>query len=85
MKYYELGTLYTILPERRREGTLALEQQIQWAEDITSALLHVISVPRSFYSDPRMDNIILSANSETAVLIDFKQSRKIYNWAPTET
>ena len=37
MKFYEFGTLYTILPERRCEGTLALEQQIQWAKDITSA------------------------------------------------
>ena len=87
MKYYELGTLYSILPERRREGTLALEQQTQWAKDITSALMHVISVPGNFYSDLRMDNIVLSANSdgsETAVLIDFEQSRNIYNWAPPE-
>lgn len=87
MKYYELGTLYTILPQRRREGTLALEQQIQWAKDITSALMHVISVPGNFYSDLRMDNIVLSANSdgsETAMLIDFEQSRNVYNWAPPE-
>ena len=87
MKYYGLGTLYSILPERRREGTLALEQQTQWAKDITSALMHVISVPGNFYSDLRMDNIVLSANSdgsETAVLIDFEQSRNIYNWAPPE-
>ena len=87
MKYYELGTLYTILPERSREGTLALEHQIQWAKDITSALMHVISVPGNFYSDLRMDNIVLSANSDgsaTAVLIDFEQSRNVYNWAPPE-
>ena len=87
MKYYELGTLYTVLPERSREGTLALEQQTQWAKDITSALMHVISVPGNFYSDLRMDNIVLSANSdgsETAVLIDFEQSRNVYNWAPPE-
>ena len=87
MKYYELGTLYTILPERSREGTLALEHQTQWAKDITSALMHVISVPENFYSDLRMDNIVLSANSdgsETAVLIDFEQSRNVYNWAPPE-
>ena len=87
MKYYELGTLYTILPERSREGTLALEQQTRWAKDITSALMHVISVPGHFYSDLRMDNVVLSANcdgSETAVLIDFQQSRNVYNWAPPE-
>ena len=87
MKYYKLGTLYTILPQRRREGTLALDQQIQWAKDITSALMHVMSVPGNFYSDLRMDNIVLFANSdgsETAVLIDFEQSRNVYNWAPPE-
>ena len=87
MKYYELGTLYNVLPQRRREGISALDQQIQWARDITSALMHVISVPGNFYSDLRMDNIVLSANSdgsETAVLIDFEQSRNVYNWAPPE-
>ena len=87
MKYYELGTLYNVLPQRRREGTLVLDQQIQWAKDITSAFMHVISVPGNFYSDLKMDNIVLSANSdgsETAVWIDFEQSRNIYNWAPPE-
>ncbi|KAK0509218.1 hypothetical protein JMJ35_008589 [Cladonia borealis] len=29
IKHYELGTLYNVLPQRRREGTLALEQQTQ--------------------------------------------------------
>ena len=87
MKYYELDTLYTILPQRRREGTLALDQQIQWAKDITSALMHVISVPGNFYSDLRTDNIVLSTKSdgsETTVLIDFEQGRNVYNWAPRE-
>ena len=50
--------------------------------------MHIISVPGNFYSDLRMDNIVMSANSDgskTAVLIDFVQSRNVYSWAPPET
>lgn len=87
LKYYELGSLENILPERMLEGTLTLRQQLKWAEDLTSALIHVHSKPGQFYSDLRMDQILLSRNkdgSETAVLADLEQSRNLYNWAPPE-
>lgn len=87
MKYYELGTLCEILPKRRYGGILSLKQQIQWAKELTSALSHIISIPGHFYSDLRMDNIVLDVDdrgSETIVLIDFEQSRNFYNWVPPE-
>ncbi|KAL9616644.1 MAG: hypothetical protein Q9160_008500 [Pyrenula sp. 1 TL-2023] len=87
MKFYAAGTLHKVLPERRQNGTLSLRQQITWAKELTSALLHVMSVPGYFYSDLRMDNVVLDRNadgSESVVLIDFEQSRNIYNWVPPE-
>lgn len=87
MKYYKLGTLQKILPERRCKGALSLNQQIQWAKQLTSALLHIVSIPGHFYSDLRMDNIVLAADvdgSECVALIDFEQSRNFYNWVPPE-
>lgn len=87
MKYYNLGTLATTLPMRRRDGTLTLKKQLQWAKDVTSALLHVTSNSAKFYSDLRMDNLVLDDQTdrpETAVLIDFEQGRNVYNWAPPE-
>ena len=86
-EYYELGTLQRNLPERRQNGSLSLQQQVRWARELTSALLHVMSVPGYFYSDLRMDNMVLARNpdgSESLKLIDFDQSRNIYNWVPPE-
>jgi len=51
------------------------------------ALIHVQSTPGQFYSDLKMDNILLTGSDgekETAILTDFEQSRNFYNWAPPE-
>ena len=85
LKFYSLGTIAKLLPQRRREGSLALRQQVQRAKDVTSALLHITNSPAKFYSDLRMDNIVIDAKedgSETAVLLDLEQGRNIYNWPP---
>lgn len=82
LKYYKRGTIAKLLPQRRQEGSLTLRQQLQWAKDVTSALLHVINSPAKFYSDLRMDNIVIDTKedgSETAVLLDLEQGRNIYN------
>jgi hypothetical protein len=87
LEYYELGSLQDILPRWRLDGTLKLRQQVNWAKEVTSALIHLYSTPGLFYSDLRMDQILLSHNddgSDTVVLIDFEQSRNVYNWAPPE-
>lgn len=86
LPYYELGDLDRGLVEMRLSNQLSLSLQMQWATDLTAALQHV-STNGYFYSDLRMDNVLLrkaSNGMHTAVLTDFQQSRNIYNWAPPE-
>ena len=86
LPYYELGDLDRGLPQMRLSNELELTQQIQWAKDLTSALQHILS-NGFFYSDLRMDNVLLEKGidgTRSAVLTDFQQSRNIYNWAPPE-
>ena len=85
LKYYSHGTMAKLLPRRRREGSLTLRNQVQWAKDVTTALLHIAKTPAKFYSDLRMDNIVIDVKedaSEIAVILDLEQGRNIYNWAP---
>ena len=87
LKYYSHGTMAKLLPRRRRDGSLTLSKQVQWAKEITAALVHIAKTPAKFYSDLRMDNIVIDVKedaSETAVILDLEQGRNIYNWAPPE-
>lgn len=84
LKDYSRGTIAQLLPQRRREGTLTLRKPIQWAKKVTAALLHIARTPAEFYSDLRMNNIVIGSakdRSEIAVVIDLEQGHNIYNWA----
>ncbi|EFX00690.1 hypothetical protein CMQ_7692 [Grosmannia clavigera kw1407] len=86
-RYYENGTLADALTSLRDTGRLALKQQLGWARDLVSSLIHIQNSPARFYSDLRLDQLVLDANldgSTTAVLLDLEQGRNIYNWAPPE-
>lgn len=70
-EYHRAGTLRDILPKRAIQGTLRMEDQLRWARELTSALVHIRSHGR-YYSDLRLDNILLS-NTDDLVLVDFEQ------------
>jgi serine/threonine protein kinase len=86
LEYLELGSLETYLPQKRKNGSLHLQDQIRWCMELTSALEHIHSQPGMFYSDLKMDNILLrSIRGKTSiVLVDFEQGRNLYTWAPPE-
>jgi hypothetical protein len=87
MHYYELGTLEDVLPERQKAGKLSLRQKSAWSHALITTLMHVQRSPAKFYSDLRMDQLLLSSGpdgSESIILIDFEQGRNVYNWAPPE-
>ncbi|KAI1130985.1 hypothetical protein F5Y10DRAFT_262721 [Nemania abortiva] len=87
LTYYEGSNLADILSERMLSGTLTHCQQLSWALDLTTSLIHIQNSPVKFYSDLRLDQLVLSRKpdgSETAVLLDLEQSRNVYNWAPPE-
>jgi hypothetical protein len=69
--YYPPGTLRDILPFRRIHGTLRVADQLKWATQLTSALTHIRDQGR-YYSDLRLDNILLS-DTDDLVLVDFEQ------------
>ncbi|KAI0200642.1 hypothetical protein F4808DRAFT_470349 [Astrocystis sublimbata] len=87
MIYYEGGNLEDVLSARRLSGTLIHRQQLSWALDLTTSLIHIQKSPVKFYSDLRLDQLVLSRRpdgSEKLVLLDMEQSRNVYNWAPPE-
>jgi hypothetical protein len=86
LEYHEQGALQDALPQRLQSKSLSLHSQTRWAKEVTKALIHVHSTKGQFYSDLKMDNVLLATDGdkETAILADFEQSRNFYNWAPPE-
>jgi hypothetical protein len=41
-------------------GTLTVARQLRLAVDVTSTLIQISQSPASFYSDPRLDQVMLS-------------------------
>ena len=60
--------------------------QFRWARQITSALIHIRDGPSGFYSNLKLDNILLACrkNNLDAILIDFEQCSGSYAWSPPE-
>jgi hypothetical protein len=87
LPYHERGAMQEALPQLRLKGELKLQDQLRWSKQVTAALQHIISSPACFYSDLKMDNILLAHDGDgklKAILADFEQSRNFYNWAPPE-
>ena len=88
LPYYSLGSIRDKLPTRNLTGTLNMKLKLKWSRQITLALIHIREKARSFYSDLRPDNILLSSSEaeecEDAVLIDFEQRGNWYEWCPPE-
>ncbi|KAL2184584.1 hypothetical protein L209DRAFT_514859 [Thermothelomyces heterothallicus CBS 203.75] len=72
MPYHEHGSVRDKLPLMRIHGHLKLEQQVRWASQLASAVLHIHERGGMFYPDLRLDNVVLSATNDL-VMIDFEQ------------
>jgi len=70
--YHAGGSLRDSLPLLRMHGHLRLEDQLRWATQLASAVVHVRERGRMFYPDLRLDNVVLSASSNV-VMVDFEQ------------
>ncbi|KAH8757016.1 hypothetical protein F5882DRAFT_43711 [Hyaloscypha sp. PMI_1271] len=86
LEYYELGSLEAYLPQIRDSHSLRAQDQLRWSLELASALIHIHSQVGMFYSDLKMDNILLRLinGKVSIVLVDFEQSRNLYTWAPPE-
>jgi hypothetical protein len=70
--YHSGGSLRDSMPLLRMHKELELDQQLRWATQLTSALLHVRYRGRVFYPDLRLDNIVLTSSSDV-IVVDFEQ------------
>lgn len=72
LEFHAHGTLRDIVPSLAASNSLYLTEQFKWALQIASALVHHRETSRTFYTDLRLDNIVLSRERD-AVMVDFEQ------------
>ncbi|KAI8961858.1 hypothetical protein F5Y11DRAFT_210333 [Daldinia sp. FL1419] len=70
--YHVKGTLRDVLPSLRAHGQLHRVDQFKWSIQLTRALEHLKTRSKTYYPDLRLDNIVLSENSDV-VMVDFEQ------------
>jgi len=97
LPFYRSGALSDVLSRLAATDTVRLGDQFRWALQISSALEHIHYKGKTYYSDLRPDNILLSNlpvavdgvasdkdKEQHAVLIDFEQRGNCFSWLPPE-
>ena len=77
LKYYPKGNLAEVLSSRAESNSLNLKDQFRWARQVASTLIWTHDGPARFYSELKVDNLLVSEPAEDIVFIDFEQ---IGNW-----
>ncbi|KAI1341511.1 hypothetical protein F5Y15DRAFT_358562 [Xylariaceae sp. FL0016] len=70
--YHEKGSLRDVLPQLRIHDQLRRSEQVKWSIQLAQALHHLRTSSQTYYPDLRLDNIVLSAQSDV-VMVDFEQ------------
>lgn len=91
LEYHPQGTLRDVLRQRSLNGTLSFSEQLRWATQITSALLHIHESTSGaiFYTTLKPENIVMASSPSTpteldATLIDFELRLGPSCWNPPE-
>lgn len=71
--YYSGINLRDMLPVLRMNNTLHLEDQIRWAKQICSGLVHIRQNGNIYYADMRLDQIVMTHDNVRPVIVDFEQ------------
>ncbi|KAG8169728.1 hypothetical protein KVR01_000473 [Diaporthe batatas] len=71
--YYSGFNLRDMLPVLRLNNMLHLEDQIRWAKQICSGLLHIRHKGNMYYADMRLDQIVMTHDNVRPVILDFEQ------------
>lgn len=93
MEYFEGGNLQMALKnlamtrqlqgaDAADDGRKGIKCKLEWARQITTALIHVNAHPAGFFPDLKPDNIVL--RGQDVVLLDFEQRGGWYTWSPPE-
>lgn len=72
LTYHPHGTVRDHLPDLARRGAITQRDEVRWAQQLVRALRHLRKTGRSFYSDLRLDNILLS-DTYDLIMVDFEQ------------
>ncbi|KAI1455338.1 hypothetical protein F4805DRAFT_436454 [Annulohypoxylon moriforme] len=88
------GVFGFLLPYYPRESirnnlaSLSPEHRLKVCVEVTSAMIHIQERCKTFYSDLRPDNVLLSGSDDVsdthAILCDFEQRGNHYDWCPPE-
>lgn len=73
MPFHAGGGLRDELPLLRVNGLLQLKDQIHWAREICSAMIHIRSQAHTFYPDLRLDQIVFPADKKRPIVVDMEQ------------
>ena len=91
LPYHPHGTLQDQLSTRR---SISLSYRVRWARELTEALIHIRSSPALFYSNLKLNNILMTSDTQSSTtkdlnnlsvkVIDFEQHTGWYSWSPPE-
>ncbi|KAJ4394532.1 hypothetical protein N0V93_003751 [Gnomoniopsis smithogilvyi] len=73
MPFHPGGGLRDELPLLRVNHLLNLQDQMRWARDICSGMLHIRSQAHTFYPDLRLDQIVFPADKKRPIIVDLEQ------------
>lgn len=71
--YYSGINLRDTLPVLRMNNMLRLGDQIGWAKQICSGLVHIRHKGNMYYADMRLDQIVMTPDNTRPVILDFEQ------------
>lgn len=87
LEYYPLGTLRNAMRSDSPHSTqISMNTRAKWALQIASALVHIAKSSAGYFSDLKLDNIVLQKRGSecNAVLLDFEQRGAWFSWSPPE-
>jgi len=88
LEYYPMGNLQDALSLNSGSQSPGIHDQLRWAEQLTSALIHIHSSPISFYANLKLINVVIDSSPGTsdsnAILIDFEQRSGCFSWSAPE-
>ncbi|KAI9710666.1 MAG: hypothetical protein M1820_002499 [Bogoriella megaspora] len=86
LPFYSKGSLDAVLTNQLPRETLPLYLQFKWARQTISALKHIRESVHGYYSELRLDNILISSRDgeEDVVLADFETRGSRGDWSPPE-
>lgn len=72
LKYHPHGTIRDHIPYMGLHNKITRQDEVKWAQQLVKALRHLHKTCNTFYSDLRLDNILLS-DSHDLIMVDFEQ------------